>query len=92
MLDVVVRQGAQARQLTAHGRDIYAITAPIVAEAAERLLDGRFRRGGVGATAEIFDAEDFLGALVADGHLELTIGGAALPTASARSKRTLTRP
>jgi short subunit dehydrogenase-like uncharacterized protein len=85
MLDVVVRQGDQARRLTAHGRDIYAITAPIVAEAAERLLDGRFRCGGVGATAEIFDAEDFLGALVADGHLELTTGGAALPTASARS-------
>jgi hypothetical protein len=30
-----------------------------------------------------FDAADFLGALVADGHLELTLAGAEPPTASA---------
>jgi hypothetical protein len=30
-----------------------------------------------------FDAADFLGALVADGHLELTVDGAGPPTASA---------
>jgi hypothetical protein len=40
--------------------NIYAITAPIVVEAAERILDGRFKATGVAAAGEIFDAKDFL--------------------------------
>jgi len=41
-------------------RNIYAVTAPIVAEAAERVIDGRFKATGVVAAGEIFDAQDFL--------------------------------
>lgn len=63
MVDVSVRRGAEVRRLTARGRDIYAITAPIVVEALERILDGRTRTTGVVAAGELFDAPDFLKAL-----------------------------
>lgn len=52
------------------GRDIYAVTGPIIAEAAERILDGRYSRAGVATAEEIFDAGDFLRALSPE-HLEL---------------------
>jgi hypothetical protein len=74
-LDVLVRRGEETRRLAVHGRDIYAVTAPIVVEAVERLLDGRYRRNGLGTAGEIFDAGDFLRALEADGHLTLDGGG-----------------
>jgi len=41
VVDVVLRRGSDTRRLTATGRDIYAVTAPIVVEGAVRLLDGR---------------------------------------------------
>jgi Saccharopine dehydrogenase NADP binding domain len=68
-LDVVVRRGLETRRLAVHGKDIYAVTAPIVVEAVERLIDGRYRRNGLGTAGEIFDAGDFLRALEAEGHL-----------------------
>lgn len=58
LMDVVVIKGSEERRTTAYGRDIYAITAPIVVEAAERILDGRIKRTGVAAGGEIFDVED----------------------------------
>ena len=58
--------------LSRGGRDIYAITAPIVVEAAARILDGNFKRKGIGAPAEIFDARDFLEALAPE-HLTMEI-------------------
>ncbi|HLT90077.1 MAG TPA: saccharopine dehydrogenase NADP-binding domain-containing protein [Woeseiaceae bacterium] len=69
-MDVVVRKGNEVRRRRARGRDIYAITAPLVAEAVERIVDGRRRTSGVTTAGEAFDASDFLGAL-ARGHLEL---------------------
>jgi uncharacterized protein YbjT (DUF2867 family) len=60
MLDVVVRRGEEARRATAHGRDIYAITAPLVVEALQRISDGRCKTTGVAAPGEAFDARDFL--------------------------------
>ena len=63
MMDVVVRNGDSERRATAKGRDIYAFTAPLVVEAAERLLDGRFTRKGTAAPGELFDARDFLASL-----------------------------
>ncbi|HZD68971.1 MAG TPA: hypothetical protein VFA45_08680 [Actinomycetes bacterium] len=36
-MDVVARRGTETRRAVASGRDIYAITAPIVVEAAQRL-------------------------------------------------------
>ena len=64
MMDVVVVQNGVTRRATATGRDIYAVSAPIVVEAAERLLTGRSAaKGGVASLGEIFDADDFLAAL-----------------------------
>ena len=68
IVDVLAKMGAQTRRVTAQGRDIYAVTAPLVAEAAERILEGGVRNGGVYAPGEIFDAPTFLRALT-PGHL-----------------------
>lgn len=64
VLDVVARRGGEERRATASGQDIYAVTAPLVVEAAQRLLSGQARRaGGVLAPGELFDARSFLAAL-----------------------------
>jgi hypothetical protein len=60
---VVVRRGEEERRISAAGRDIYAATAPLVAEAARRLIDGRAKVHGAPAPGEVFDAADFLDAL-----------------------------
>lgn len=62
-VDVVVHSGGQRRRITATGRDIYAVTAPLAVEAVERILTGRIRRTGVASAGTMFDARDFLGAL-----------------------------
>src|SRR5262245_28847780 len=62
-VEVVARRGSEERRAIAHGHDIYAITAPIVVEAAERIIDGRFKATGVVAAGEVFDALDFLRSL-----------------------------
>lgn len=63
VVDVVARKGTSRRRISAAGRDIYAVTAPLVCEAVTRLLDGRSVRTGVAAPGEAFDAADFLDAL-----------------------------
>ena len=63
VVDVVVRRGGQERRISAAGRDIYAVTAPLVAEAAGRLIDGRVKALGAVAPGEAFDAAGFLDAL-----------------------------
>lgn len=63
VVDVTVRCGSDTRRVTGAGRDIYAITAPIVVEGAVRLLDGRHHGPGAGAPGEVFDADDVLAAL-----------------------------
>ena len=65
-VDVVVRHGADTRRISATGRDIYAVTAPIVVEGAVRLLDGRHRGPGAAAPGEAFDAADLLATLERD--------------------------
>lgn len=70
VMDVVVKSGSDERRATARGRDIYAFTAPLVVEAASRLLDGRARRTGTAAAGELFDARDFLASLA--GELAVT--------------------
>jgi hypothetical protein len=47
----------------ARGQDIYAVTAPIVVEAAQRIAAGAVRTTGVVTAGEAFDARDFLGSL-----------------------------
>jgi NAD(P)-dependent dehydrogenase (short-subunit alcohol dehydrogenase family) len=63
LMDVAVHRAGDVHRRSASGRDIYAITAPLVVEAMERVLDGRCRRIGVVAAGEAFDAADFLAAL-----------------------------
>ena len=67
LMDVIVRAGARHRRASASGRDIYAVSAPIIVEAAQRLLaDGAADKAGVRSLAEIFGARDFLAALGPD--------------------------
>jgi len=63
VVDVVVRAGAAERRISAHGQDIYAITAPLAVEAVHRILTGQTHSTGVTSAGNIFDAEDFLRAL-----------------------------
>jgi short subunit dehydrogenase-like uncharacterized protein len=60
LMDVVVRKGDEERRATAAGRDIYAITAPLAVEAAERIITFREHVAGTFAPGQIFDAKDFL--------------------------------
>ncbi|TYB50095.1 NAD(P)H-binding protein [Nonomuraea sp. PA05] len=71
LVDVVVRSGGDERRAVATGQDIYAVTAPLVVEAVERILTGRTKAVGVVSAGEIFDAADFLRALSA--HLSVDL-------------------
>jgi len=64
-VDTIVRRNAEARRATAHGRDIYAVTAPLVVEALQRIADGRGKTRGVVAPGEAIDARNFLESLPA---------------------------
>ncbi|MGC1549934.1 MAG: saccharopine dehydrogenase NADP-binding domain-containing protein [Rhodanobacter sp.] len=67
-MEVVARDGAGTRRATARGQDIYAVTAPLVVEAAARMLQSTFSRSGALTLGEAFDAEDFLRSFKSD-HL-----------------------
>lgn len=68
----VVAMGANGkRRAIARGQDIYAVSAPLVAEAAARILASSFKRSGALSLGEAFDAPDFLSAL-APTHLTVT--------------------
>ncbi|MER8220561.1 saccharopine dehydrogenase NADP-binding domain-containing protein [Streptomyces sp. NPDC094143] len=71
LVDVVVRAGGAERRAVARGRDIYAVTAPLVVEALDRVLTGRTRAVGVVCAGEVFDAPDFLRAL--SRHIEVDL-------------------
>ncbi|MFJ6903276.1 saccharopine dehydrogenase family protein [Streptomyces griseoluteus] len=71
LVDVVVRSGGSQRRATASGQDIYAVTAPLVTEALERVLTGRVNAPGLASAGEIFDASDFLHALAPHIALDL---------------------
>ncbi|KUH40641.1 MULTISPECIES: saccharopine dehydrogenase family protein [Streptomyces] len=70
VVDTVVRRGGTERRAVATGRDIYAVTAPLVGEAVHRVLTGRTRTVGVASAGAAFDAPDFLRSLSA--HLTCT--------------------
>ena len=57
----------------ASGQDIYAVTAPLVVEAACRVLAGAGDAAGVASVGARFDAADFLASLSPD----LTVGPVA---------------
>jgi len=60
LVEVVARTAAGERRAVASGRDIYAITAPIVVEAAARILSGSGAKAGVASLGARFAPEDFL--------------------------------
>jgi short subunit dehydrogenase-like uncharacterized protein len=62
-VEVIVTQGDLRRRILAQGQDIYAVTAPIICEAVQRILSGDIRDTGAKPPAAIFDAASFLGAL-----------------------------
>jgi hypothetical protein len=69
-VEVTARAGGVERRATAGGRDIYAVTAPLVVEAAVRTLAGPGRPGVASAGAR-FEPRSFLGSLAPE-HLSFT--------------------
>jgi hypothetical protein len=66
VVDVRVCRSNRSSRAIASGRDIYAVTAPLLVEALQRILDGRARGNGALAAGQAFDARDFLGALASE--------------------------
>jgi hypothetical protein len=63
-VSVRARRGGEVREKTLGGRDIYAVTAPLVVEASVRLLErARPEWAGVRAPGEIFPAGEFIASL-----------------------------
>jgi len=71
VIEVEVRRGSEGRRAIMRGRDIYAITAPLVCEAAEHLLKGKLAAAGAYAPGEIFEAKAVLAALGPDYPFEI---------------------
>jgi len=63
VVDVRVQLDGTERRATAHGQDIYAISAPLAVEAVQRILAGETRTSGVATAGAMFDAADFLNTL-----------------------------
>ena len=70
-VEVIVTLGGMRRRIIAQGQDIYAVTAPIICEAAQRILSGDIRDTGAKPPAAIFNAASFLRAL--DQHLSVEV-------------------
>ncbi|MBB3523586.1 saccharopine dehydrogenase family protein [Rhizobium sp. BK456] len=69
-VEVIVTQGELCRRSLAQGQDIYAVTAPIICEAVQRILSGEIRETGAKPPAAIFHAASFLSALGSDLSVE----------------------
>ena len=65
-IDVVATLGNKERKITAQGQDIYAVSAPLVVEAINRIAKGNIKTKGVTTLGEIFDSKDFLKTLSPD--------------------------
>ena len=72
LVEVVARSGDAERRAVARGRDIYAVTAPLVVEATQRVMTRHAWRSGVFAAGDIFHAQDFLMSLCPT-HLSVEI-------------------
>ncbi|MBB4278847.1 saccharopine dehydrogenase family protein [Rhizobium mongolense] len=62
-VEVIVAQGDMRRRIVAQGQDIYAVSAPIICEAVQRILSGDIRDVGAKPPGAIFNAASFLQAL-----------------------------
>ena len=65
-MEVVALNGNKKRNIVAQGKDIYAVTAPLVVEAIKRIIAGKIKKYGVTTLGEVFEATDFLNSLNAD--------------------------
>jgi short subunit dehydrogenase-like uncharacterized protein len=65
-VEVVAAKDNTKRTISAHGQDIYAVTAPLVVETVNRILSGKLQKTGVTTIGEVFDASDFLQSLNED--------------------------
>ncbi len=74
LIDVTARNENEERRITAVGRDIYAVTAPIVAETVDRVCAGRQPRAGAFALGQLVDARDLLASLAGSGEIDLASG------------------
>ena len=72
-VEVAAHRNGTTRLAAASGHDIYAVSAPIIVEAAARLQAPRAGRGGAFALGELFDARSFLGVLTPE-HLLVELG------------------
>ena len=72
LVDVVVRHGDQWRRAVASGRDIYAVSAPLIVEALTRIAGHPSQPRGAFAPGQIFDVRDFLQTLSPE-HLTVEI-------------------
>ena len=75
VIETIVAAGARRRFARVRGRDIYASTAPLVVEAAERVCGGE-SPDGVHSAGEVFDAVAFFHALEKRGELTFERGDA----------------
>lgn len=62
-MEVEAKSGNSKKRISAQGKDIYAVTAPLVVEAIKRILAGKLNKIGVTTLGETFDASDFLNSL-----------------------------
>lgn len=85
-VDVRTHRHGRTCRATAEGRDIYAVTAPLLVEALQRILDGRVLGHGVLAPGQAFDPRDFLASLVPAG-IAVAIGPQARDEATSPSTR-----
>jgi short subunit dehydrogenase-like uncharacterized protein len=62
-MEIEAKSGNSRKRISAQGKDIYAVTAPIVVEAIKRIAAGKLYKTGVATLGETFDATDFLSSL-----------------------------
>jgi hypothetical protein len=62
-VDVRVYRRGRMRRATAHGKDIYAVSAPLIVEALGRVMAGEVSGTGSLSAGQAFDAKNFLTAL-----------------------------
>jgi short subunit dehydrogenase-like uncharacterized protein len=72
-VDVEATKGNTKRTISAQGQDIYAVTAPLVVEAINRILSEKIKKTGVTTMGEVFDSADFLQSLNEDDIIISTI-------------------
>ncbi len=75
LVEVIAHKDGITRKVAAHGRDIYAFTAPLVCEAVARILQGDvLKNSGACAPGAIFAARSFLDALAPELMCSLDLG------------------